>query len=324
MSGPRATLSQRAVAALVAGLTALAVRLPEGLLFRAADLAGTAHYLIARRRRALARRNLRRVLRYLVANGPTTPQVLAGARGGRDLERLVRGVFQGHARYYLEVMRTARYTADHLAERLDLDDPDLVSAAFGAVRPGHGAIFVGLHFGAMELPVLYASHLYRLSVVAPMETIDNPALQAYYVTQRSRVGIRLIDPAGARQALTQALEDGAAVAIVGDRDLGGASRPVRFFGAEANLPVGPTLLTIQTGLPCWITGIRRTADGEYAARLYRLDAAAEGALDRTVPLRERVARLMAAQARAFERIVADAPEQWWSLLFPLWGEGAGR
>lgn len=320
----RATFGQRAIAALVAVVTAGAVRLPEGLLFRVSDLAGTVHYLAARRRRALARRNLRRVCRYLVANGPATPAVLAGARGGRDLERLVRGVFRHHARYYLEVMLTARYTADYLAERLDLDDPELVASAFGAVRPGHGAMFVGLHFGAMELPVVFASRLHGLPVVAPMETIANPALQAYYVRQRARVGVRLIDPAGARHALEQALADGAAVAIVADRDLGGASRPVRFFGAAAALPVGPALLALQTGAPFWVTGIRRSGPGEYTARLARLDPAAEGASDPTVPLRERIVRLMAAQAREYERIVAEAPDQWWTLLFPIWTEPSHR
>ena len=27
---------------------------------------------------------------------------------------------------------------------------------------------------------------------------------------------------------------------------------------------------------------------------------------------------MEGEARAFERLVAAAPEQWWALLFPIW------
>ena len=36
--------------------------------------------------------------------------------------------------------------------------------------------------------------------------------------------------------------------------------------------------------------------------------------------RERLAGFMAAQARAFERAVADAPEQWWTMFFPIWDD----
>ena len=34
--------------------------------------------------------------------------------------------------------------------------------------------------------------------------------------------------------------------------------------------------------------------------------------------RERVTATMAAIARAFERIIEDAPEQWWAVFFPIW------
>jgi hypothetical protein len=29
---------------------------------------------------------------------------------------------------------------------------------------------------------------------------------------------------------------------------------------------------------------------------------------------------MSAEARAFERAVADAPEQWWTVFFPIWDQ----
>ena len=34
--------------------------------------------------------------------------------------------------------------------------------------------------------------------------------------------------------------------------------------------------------------------------------------------RERVTATMAAIALAFERIIEDAPEQWWAVFFPIW------
>jgi hypothetical protein len=34
--------------------------------------------------------------------------------------------------------------------------------------------------------------------------------------------------------------------------------------------------------------------------------------------RERATATTVAVARAFELVVADAPEQWWSVSFPIW------
>jgi hypothetical protein len=34
--------------------------------------------------------------------------------------------------------------------------------------------------------------------------------------------------------------------------------------------------------------------------------------------RERVTALTAAMARAFESMIADAPEQWWGAFHPIW------
>jgi lauroyl/myristoyl acyltransferase len=34
--------------------------------------------------------------------------------------------------------------------------------------------------------------------------------------------------------------------------------------------------------------------------------------------RERVTAVTGALASAFEAVIADAPEQWWSVFFPIW------
>jgi hypothetical protein len=36
------------------------------------------------------------------------------------------------------------------------------------------------------------------------------------------------------------------------------------------------------------------------------------------PRRERIAGTIAAEARAFERVIARAPEQWMAVFFPIW------
>ncbi len=62
----------------------------------------------------------------------------------------------------------------------------------------------------------------------------------------------------------------------------------------------------------WAVGVRRSGWGEYRARFEPIHCAGEGSR------RDRLSGCLAAQARAFERLVADAPEQWWALFFPIW------
>ena len=286
----------------------LACHLPEGPLTGLADLAGAAWYHLAPGRAAQARRNLARVCAALDESGRGSPAARAAARDSRALDRLVRAAFRHGARYYLEVARTPALVGQDLAERLVIETPEVVAEAFDARRP---VIFVGLHFGAIELPALYlASRVGR--AVAPMETVEDAALQDYFVRTRGAAGVRIVGLREARRELLAALRDGASVGLVGDRDLTGGGLPVTLFGAPANLPLGPAMLAVESGAPLFVVGVRRTGVGRYRGRLDPVAVPAEGSR------RDRVTAAMAGLAAAFERVVAAAPEQWWAVFFPIW------
>jgi KDO2-lipid IV(A) lauroyltransferase len=202
---------------------------------------------------------------------------------------------------------------DEVPRRLTVETPDVVEEAF---TPGRPAIFVGLHFGAIELPaLLLASRVGE--AVAPMETLDDAELQAWFIRSRGSVGIRIVGVREARRELTAALREGRYVGLVGDRDLTGGGTLTDLFGAPARLPLGPALLAIETGAPPYVMGVRRTTPGRYLGRLERVDVASEGSR------RERATTTTASIARAFERIVEDAPEQWWAVFFPIWPDLEG-
>ncbi|HSH21448.1 MAG TPA: lysophospholipid acyltransferase family protein, partial [Candidatus Caenarcaniphilales bacterium] len=122
----------------------------------------------------------------------------------------------------------------------------------------------------------------------------------------------IIPTRGAGRELAETLRVGQPVVIVADRVVAGAGARVELFGATARLPLGPAVLALETGAPVFVVAARRTGWGEYRARIERLETPADGSR------RERLAALLQAQARLFERIVADAPEQWWALFFPIW------
>ena len=286
----------------------LACRLPEGPLVRLADLVGGAWYRLAPRRAAQARRNLARVCQALDATeqGPATAR--AGAHDPRALERLVRAAFRHGARYYLEVARTPALSESDLARRLAIETPEVVDEAFSA---GRAVIFVGLHFGAIELPALLLASRVG-GAVAPMETVDDPGLQDYFVRTRGAAGIRIVGLREARRELLTALREGTSVGLVGDRDLTGGGLPVSLFGAPANLPLGPAMLAVESGAPLYVAAVRRAGVTRYRGRLERVDVPSEGSR------RERVSAAMTGLAAAFERAVAVAPEQWWAVFFPIW------
>ena len=286
----------------------LACRLPEGPLFRAAELAGDLWYRLAPDRAAQARRNLRRVCEALAADGRGTPLVRAAATDPRALERLVRSAFRHNARYYLEVARTPAVTKDWLDERLALDTPELVA---DAVAPGKAVLFVGMHFGSVELAVLFLA--FRVgTTVTPMETVDDPNLQAWFERTRGVNGVQLVGLREARRVLQDALANGTPVGLVGDRDLTGGGIPIALFGAPAMLPMGPAMLAVESGVPVYGMGVRRTLHGHFSGRLIPVTVPSEGTR------RERVTTTMTGLAVAFERLIEDAPDQWWAVFFPIW------
>jgi phosphatidylinositol dimannoside acyltransferase len=293
----------------LAALSWLACRLPEGALIGAADFAGDVWYRTTPRRAAQARRNLRRVATWLAEHDRGTPLTRAAAHDSRALERLVRLAYRHATRYYLEVARTPGLRPHDLEERIEIETPDGIADAF---TPGRPSIFVGLHFGAIELPALFLA--VRVGgAVAPMETLTDPDLQDWFVRTRGAVGVRIVGLREARRELTAALRNGTSVGLVGDRDLTGGGTLTELFGAPARLPLGPALLGVETGAPLFVAAVRRSAvRGRYVGGVERVDVPAEGSRRaKATVTTERI-------ARAFERVIEKAPEQWWAVFFPIW------
>ncbi len=295
----------------------LACRLPEGPLVRFAEFAGDLWYRTTPDRAALARRNLRRVAIALDASERGPAHVRAAASDPRALERLVRRAYRHAARYYLEVARTPGIGPEQIDVRMTIETPEVVAEAFG----GGAVIFVGLHFGSLELPGLLLTSRVG-GAVAPMETIDDPGLQDWFVRTRGAMGIRIVGLREARRELLAALRTGTSVGLVGDRDLTGGGTLTTLFGYPAALPLGPAMLAVESGATPYVVGVRRAGVGRYLGRLETVVVPATG------NRRERVTATTSAIAIAFERIIEDAPEQWWAVFFPIWpdleAEAAGE
>lgn len=310
-TGRAATVGQRIRAELLSAGSALIGRLPEAPLVALAEAVGEVWYRAAPRRAARGRRNLHRVVTYLAANGLGGRPVQAAATDPAALERMLRRAFRHAARYYLEMALAPSMTAAVDEERLIIETPEAVAEAF---RPGRPVIFVGLHFGALELPGFYLARRTGRTATVPMETLGDPALQAYVARSRGSVGIRIVDLRDARRELVAALERGESIGIVADRNVAGGTVEVPFFGLPAALPMGPGLLASEAGAPVFVAGVRRAPHGRYLGQLRAVSVATVGTR------RERLTATMAAVARAMEETVAADPAQWWTIFFPIWAD----
>jgi len=306
--GARGTLVQRGRAGALGVVSRVACRLPERPLLALADVAGWLWYRLAPARAALARANLQRVARELDRRGQGDPRVRAAASDRRALERLVRSAFRQNARYYLEVLRVPGLTPAIFDQRVVVETPETVEAAFA----GGPIIFVSAHLGPIEIPGVYLASRSGRTFVAPMEAVDDPALQRWFERTRGTLGVRIVGLRAARRALMAELRAGGQVGIVGDRDIAGGGMETPLFGAPAPLPIGPALLAIETGAPIYAVGVRRLADGRVGGRLLPVPVAAEGSR------RERIAATLRAEATAFEELIAMAPDQWSAIFFPIW------
>ena len=302
-----ATPWERVRAVLVAVGADLVARLPERPLIRISELGGSIEYRLSAERREQARGNLRRVCRWLAASDAGPLVARRAATDDAALEALVKAAFRQHGRYWLELIRAGRVSHRYIAERVLIESPDVLQEALR----GGPVIFIGMHFGALEMPGFYLGHIGR-TAVGPMETVADPALQRWFLDTRAAMGVRLVGIPEARRELSAALERGDAVGLVADRDLTGGGIPRSFFGVDAPMPAGPALLVLESGVPSYAVAVRRSGPGRYRARLERLTMPAEGSR------RERVEAFIDAEARAFERFIADAPDQWWAVLHPIW------
>ena len=96
-----------------------------------------------------------------------------------------------------------------------------------------------------------------------------PELQAWFVRTRGAVGVRIVGLREARRELLAALRDGTSVGLVGDRDLTGGGTPIALFGAPAPLPLGPAMLAVETGAPVYWSASGARAGPATSGRLER-------------------------------------------------------
>ena len=288
--------------AAITGLTILSY-LPEQLLLLVARAWGVIGPKVQRARARQGAINLARVYTFCDGSAPS-PQTVA---------RGVQQLFEHHLRFYIESARAPRHARQIIATRVALEDESAVDGAFTASAAS--AIFLAAHFGAIELPGSILAERSGRTPVAPMEEIANPVLQAWMLRVRGEgLGLRIIPAQGAADVMSSELAAGGIVGMVGDRNVVGAGVPVKLFGFAARLPIGPALLAVESGARLYVAAVIREPRGTYTGYIRTVRVPREG--DRMARTRVTLTGI----AAAFEELIAKAPEQWWTLFYPIWDD----
>ena len=300
-------------AIFVIGTMKLILHLPERPVWALAGLAGRISYRVSGTRRRRARRNLRRVVEWMAAHGRGDDRYRRAATDPAALEQLVRDAFRHHAWYNVELARAPRCDASWIGERLIVETPENV-AEYLTVR--RAMILIGMHFGAIEMPGILAVQGVG-PLVTPMEFVANPHIERYIYSTRAAIGTRIVSLKAAPAELIAALRRNEPVGLVADRDITGGGVEVDLFGATTKVPAGPAILAAESGAPVCMGAVRRTSPGRYRGKLLPLPAPAG------TSRRERSRAMLRAEARLFEQLIGDAPEQWLALFHPIWPDLEG-
>ena len=264
--------------------------LPERLVYSFAHRLGS---VAARRskRRAVVEANIARI----TGCDPRSERVQA----------LVVDSFRSYARYWLETFRLVREDRDFFLERFRGYGAENIDEA---LKLGKGVIVAVGHLGNWDAAGAWVgARGNRLVTVA--EVLKPRRMFDFFKDHRARLGMTIF-PAekGATERLAEAVESGAVVAILADRDLKGHGPEVTFFGERVTFPAGAASVRFRTKAPLLVAGVfaTRFEDGRYGWEAHispPLDVPSERS-------DEAMAEVMQSVATALEAHVASRPEEW--------------
>ena len=218
-------LEYLAVRALIA-----AVRfLPSALVGAAGAFIGLAVYVLDRKHRRIAHRNV-------TAAFPT--------RSATERRRIVRGAFQHFGRLLFELLKFSTLSPEAMMARVEFEGEERVRAAYAH---GKGVLFVTGHFGYWELQAMV--HALRLPPMAVMaRALDNPALNQLLEDMRTRTGNSVIYRQSTIRRVMRQLQAGQGVGVLIDQHvIGKDAIYVDFFDRPAATTSAVAALALRTG-----------------------------------------------------------------------------
>ena len=227
----------------------------------------------------------------------------------KELKDFVNQTFESYAHYWVNTFRLVDMTKQELESTFSHDGWELIETA---LKKDSGVILVLPHLGAWEWGGLWISKIKGVSVSAVVEPLEPPELFEWFKRSRNALGMDIISlGSDAGPQVLKAISDKQLIVLVSDRDVGGSSVEVEFFGEKTLLPAGPATLALRTGATLLPVAVYNKVDGCHGVVRPAIS------LERKGKFRSDVKRITQTIADEMELLIRKAPEQW-HLMQPNW------
>jgi len=174
---------------------------------------------------------------------------LARARPDADAAQLMelsRAAMRSYLRYWGEVFRLPRWSADDLRDRVV---PHEDARMRDPLADGRGVVAALPHMGNWDLAGAWAC-AEGMPVTTVAERLQPESLYLDFLRYREGLGMTVLPLTGGPPTvplLEARLREGGLVPLMADRDLSRTGITVPLLGADARLPSGPAVLAQRTG-----------------------------------------------------------------------------
>jgi lauroyl/myristoyl acyltransferase len=235
----------------------------------------------------------------------------------REIRKRARWVFRTSSRNFWDLASLPRFNRERLEPMLYVEQGswELIDEA---MAKGSGAILISAHLGAFDFIGQYVLTGRHRPLVLTSATVPN-YLFAGVTYWRGSMGIRLeVVNSHSLRHFVRAIRNGEFVAMVNDRNFGGAGYPVEFFGKSTTLPVGAVKLAREMGAPLIpVFAYRKSIQDRTREFFFRIGKPIY--VERTKNRDRDVESGMKHVVAVLEENIRRAPEQW-VMFQPVWPE----
>jgi KDO2-lipid IV(A) lauroyltransferase len=218
--------------------------------------------------------------------GPGTRRLAANLRrvvgpemAAADFDDLVGRALRSYARYWQEAFRLPALSREQVLDAFHLGGAEILATNVAA---GKGTVIALPHGGNWDAAGAWvAANRWPITTVA--ERLKPESLFERFLAYRRGLGMDIIPLTGGARppldALGEALNRGAVVPLLADRDLSSRGVEVTFFGGRTRMPPGPALLALRTGAPLYVAHMWYTPERPVAELEGPIEAPVDGSLD---------------------------------------------
>ena len=274
--------------------------IPRRFTYALGDVLGLLAWLIARKARRQATKNMIHVLGV---------QVQETRAGRRRLRHTVKAMFVHNVRNYLELFTLQSLSAEKILHNIHMKGQEHFHAA---LAQGKGIIIFVPHKGPFDYAAQYMG-IKGYDITIPVENLKDQRMLHLLLDLRRSHGVRYLPLVGSTpmRTIMQKLRDNKIVLLAIDRAIEGQSVEADFFGAPARLPIGPVRLAQHTGAALIGVNCHRTLQGLAISQWVPISS------EMTDAQRTDTDSMMRAIIGKIEDIIRTHPEQWMAFS-PIW------